>query len=189
MTEPINYDLAAAIAKWPDVPACYGWLSLDCRGRWRLQGEPVSHPGLRGLLDANYTRGNDGCWFVQNGPQKVFASLEYMPLVLHFDGKGELIDHTSQPSGQASGIWFDDQGNVLLETPVGPGLLDSRDLPRLVDACTDGQGHAMDETMLLNACTGRATVFWRGLEVCRIARHQAASHFGFEPNPKAPRTE
>jgi hypothetical protein len=31
----------------PEVPACYGWLSLDRRGRWRLRGETVTHAGLK----------------------------------------------------------------------------------------------------------------------------------------------
>ena len=25
-----------AMVKWPKVPACYGWLGLDARGRWYL---------------------------------------------------------------------------------------------------------------------------------------------------------
>ena len=31
----------SAIARWPNVPACHEWLSLDRRGDWRLQGERV----------------------------------------------------------------------------------------------------------------------------------------------------
>jgi hypothetical protein len=27
----------AAMAKWPDVPDCYGWLALDARGNWRMR--------------------------------------------------------------------------------------------------------------------------------------------------------
>ena len=26
-----------AIAKWPNVPHCYGWLGLDARGQWYLR--------------------------------------------------------------------------------------------------------------------------------------------------------
>jgi len=31
----------AAIAKWPNVPHCYGWLALDARGQWRIS--PTAH--------------------------------------------------------------------------------------------------------------------------------------------------
>ncbi|MEG1326098.1 MAG: DUF2946 family protein, partial [Janthinobacterium sp.] len=26
-----------ALAKWPNVPHCYGWLGLDARGHWRMR--------------------------------------------------------------------------------------------------------------------------------------------------------
>jgi hypothetical protein len=32
--------------KWPEVPACYGWLSLDRRGYWRLKEHVISRAGL-----------------------------------------------------------------------------------------------------------------------------------------------
>ena len=33
----------AALRKWPNVPACRGWLGLDARGDWY----PVSYTHLR----------------------------------------------------------------------------------------------------------------------------------------------
>ena len=29
----------AALAKWPHVPHCYGWLGLDARGQWHMRDE------------------------------------------------------------------------------------------------------------------------------------------------------
>ena len=37
-----------ALARWPDVPAVYGWLSLDARGRWRLHPQGQSAQGRNG---------------------------------------------------------------------------------------------------------------------------------------------
>ena len=71
----------SAIAKWPNVPACYDWLSLDRRGDWRLQGERVTHHGFIALLNRQYGVDEHGCWFVQNGPQRVFVRLDYTPWV------------------------------------------------------------------------------------------------------------
>ena len=34
-----------AMVKWPKVPACYGWLGLDARGRWYLRDETVQSAG------------------------------------------------------------------------------------------------------------------------------------------------
>lgn len=28
-----------ALAKWPNVPDCYGWLGLDARGRWFMRDD------------------------------------------------------------------------------------------------------------------------------------------------------
>src|SRR5262245_55155172 len=30
-----------ALKRWPNVPALYGWLRLDRRGRWLIQGETI----------------------------------------------------------------------------------------------------------------------------------------------------
>lgn len=35
----------AAMAKWPEVPACYGWLGLDARGQWHLRDDAVQRAG------------------------------------------------------------------------------------------------------------------------------------------------
>ena len=35
-----------ALARWPNVPALYGWLGLDRRGRWLIRGETISRPQI-----------------------------------------------------------------------------------------------------------------------------------------------
>ena len=52
-----------AIARWPDVPAVFGWLSLDPRGRWRLHpqgqaahggaGESITNTQILGFINRN----------------------------------------------------------------------------------------------------------------------------------------
>jgi len=36
-----------SIAKWPGVPAVYGWLELDRRGGWRIKGERIGNGAAR----------------------------------------------------------------------------------------------------------------------------------------------
>ena len=31
----------AALKKWPNVPACYGWLALDARGDWYKRDDRI----------------------------------------------------------------------------------------------------------------------------------------------------
>jgi hypothetical protein len=75
----------AAIAKWPNVPAVFGWLSLNGRGNWRIKDDPIENEAINEFIGRNYM--NDGCgnWFFQNGPQRVYVSLEIAPWIYRLD--------------------------------------------------------------------------------------------------------
>jgi len=79
-----------ALDKWPNVPALYGWLSLDRRGRWCIRGETISRPQIVDTIGANYAADARGCWFFQNGPQRGYMKLDWMPFVLR-RGEGDLL--------------------------------------------------------------------------------------------------
>ena len=34
-----------AMAKWPNVPDCYGWLGLDARGDWYMRDDQTQALG------------------------------------------------------------------------------------------------------------------------------------------------
>jgi hypothetical protein len=123
--------VARAMAKWPNVPAVYGWLSLDRRGNWRIKGERVTHHALRDFIARNYESDERGCWYFQNGPQRVYASLAYTPLVVHHEGES-LFDQCGRlyPADRA---YLDDEGSVLLAAAGRIALLDDRDLARYAD--------------------------------------------------------
>lgn len=91
-----------AIAKWPNVPDCYGWLGLDARGNWYMRddrsqaagpfssadgGTPASrgsllrHEKLVDFIQRNYESDAQGHWFFQNGPQRVYVELDLTPMV------------------------------------------------------------------------------------------------------------
>ena len=86
----------AAMAKWPKVPHCYGWLGLDARGRWfcatigRKPGGAfasgasgknalLTHDKLIAFIGRNYACDANGCWYFQNGPQRVYVELQSRP--------------------------------------------------------------------------------------------------------------
>ncbi|HRP96615.1 MAG TPA: DUF2946 family protein [Rhodocyclaceae bacterium] len=171
--------------RWPDVPACYGWLSLDRRGRWRLQGAPISHAGLRTFIDRHYRSDAGGRWFVANGPQQVFVELEYTPWILRLEIDGGLRTHTGDTLTGTTGVHLDEDGNVLLETAAGPGLLDDRDLSAFVADCRDAAGAAATAEAIAAAMGGDAVLTWRGLPVRPIARADVPARFGFVPTPTA----
>ena len=147
--------VARSMARWPDVPAVYGWLELDRRGGWRIKGERIGNAALREFIGRNYLRDERGCWFFQNGPQRVFVSLAYTPLVVHYDGEA-LLDHCAQPFSP-SNFLQDEEGSVLVEGERGIALLDDRDLERLAE---------------------------RADSLPRIRRGDVAQRFGFVAEPR-----
>ncbi len=175
----------SASAKWPDVPACYNWLSLDRRGDWRLQGERVTHRGLIGFISRNYGFDESGRWFMQNGPQRVFVSLSYTPWVFRREDDG-FVSHTGQPAGNVRAVLLDDEGSVLLETELGIGLLDDRDLATFIGQCMHRDRQAVDETAFADLMAGRtAEIRWQNLPVEPIAAVDVKKRYKFTPQPQA----
>ncbi|CAB3724810.1 hypothetical protein LMG3458_04302 [Achromobacter deleyi] len=140
-----------AIARWPDVPAVFGWLSLDARGRWRLHpqgqaaqggpGESITNAQILGFINRNYEHDEAGRWFFQNGPQRVYLRLDAAPYVLRLsDDSRTLVTHTDAAVDTVSGWWLDDGGQLYAMTPLGPGIVLDRDLPALLDRLTTPDG-------------------------------------------------
>jgi len=123
--------VARSLAKWPNVPAVYGWLSLDRRGNWLIKGGRIGNAALRDFIARNYQADERGRWYFQNGPQRVYVALAYTPLVLHYEGE-RLVDHCGRPFSPA-GTFQDDEGSVLFEGGGTVALLDDRDLARFAD--------------------------------------------------------
>ena len=121
-----------SLARWPDVPAVYGWLELDRRGNWRIKGERIGNAALREFIARNYVADERGCWFFQNGPQRVYVALAYAPFVFHYEGE-RLVDHRGA-AAEALETWLDDEGSVLIRAEQGVGLLDDRDLERYAES-------------------------------------------------------
>lgn len=174
----------SAIAKWPNVPACYEWLSLDRRGDWRLQGERVLHHGFVALLNRQYGVDDRGCWFVQNGPQRVFVTLAYTPWVFRREDDA-FVSHNGEASGAIRAIFLDDDGNILLDTELGIGLLDDRDLPAFLGECRGIDDQAVDESAFVGLMSGIAgQVFWQKQAIQPILAVDVEKRFKFKSWPK-----
>jgi hypothetical protein len=123
--------VARSLEKWPNVPAVFGWLSLDRRGQWRIKGEKIANQALREFIGRNYEPDERGRWFFQNGPQRVYVKLEYTPLVVHFEGDA-LMDHRGRVF-RADAMYLDDGGSVVAAGEGTAAVLDDRDLARFAD--------------------------------------------------------
>jgi hypothetical protein len=180
-----------ALAKWPHVPDCYGWLGLDARGNWYMRDDrtqalgpfpTLDHPGPRGargsllrhdklieFIHRNYESDASGRWFFQNGPQRVFVELEATPWIwrLHVgvDGVAEVTTHTGREA-QAQGCLLDEHGRLYLDTNLGFGLVHSQDM-------------TLAAGMVESGC-------WTPRDTHSAA---LASVFGYVPSPQASRDQ
>ena len=190
------------MAKWPNVPAVYGWLALDRRGNWLIKGDRITNPGVTAFIGRNYARDERGCWFFQNGPQRVFVTLAYAPYVLRIvnpEGVPLAIEgHNRKPVSTVSGAWMDEGGAVLLETEHGIGTIHDRDLDRLLPAFIDANGNPLGETVLDELMErvqrGQAVPLWlkfheSSIKIEPIASRQVAGRFGFVAQPEPPAGE
>jgi len=144
-----------ALKKWPNVPHCYGWLALDARGDWymrddrtqaagsfpQVKGSRILHEKLREFIHRNYMSDESGCWFFQNGPQRVYVELEAAPWIWRLargdDGAVAVTSHTGQ-AANVQGAWVDERGRLYLAADIGLGLVHTLDIETAADAIEAG---------------------------------------------------
>lgn len=173
-----------AMQKWPHVPDCYGWLGLGERGQWLMRddaaqaagpfagahssaasrGSVLQHQGLVAFIGRNYAVDARGCWYFQNGPQRVFVELQAAPWVLRVGTQAAAFavqTHTGLDVDVRS-AWCDEQGRLYLHTAAGLGLVHSQDMVHAA-AALDAQRWLLHE----------------------MPAADMPAHFGFVPSPQA----
>ncbi len=189
-----------AMAKWPNVPAVYGWLSLDRRGIWRIKGDTVGSPIIAGFISRNYGHDAQGRWFFQNGPQRVYVALDYTPYVYHIVWNGDaaaplqIETHTGAPVRGINGAWIDETGVLLLATEHGAGMLDDRNLEQLLPFFSNSAGRALDEESVAAGIENLQTGAAADIGLCYAGKRAAlhaiaaagvAAKFNFTQQPAA----
>ncbi|KAF1038510.1 MAG: hypothetical protein GAK35_03804 [Herbaspirillum frisingense] len=193
-----------AMAKWPNVPHCFGWLRLDARGGWRMRderaqhldlpGERIAHPALLAFIERNYAHDDQGRWYFQNGPQRVYVDLELTPYIARTrpaaDGQVQLVFHTGEDAGQVDAAWLDENGRLYIQAGEKTGGVDDRDMSQLLPAL-QADGRADDEALLrwMEGEDGIAVHFVQGersVAVQRLRSEELAQRFGFIALPRQP---
>lgn len=148
-----------AMAKWPNVPHCYGWLGLDERGNWYMRDDRVQaagpfphakgsllrHDKLVAFIHRNYERDEQGQWFFQNGPQRVYVELQDTPWIWRLGPDGSVSSHTGQPA-QVRACLVDEGGRLYLETDLGLGLVHTQDIVQASELVESGEWHPQGVT-------------------------------------------
>lgn len=131
-----------AMAKWPNVPHCYGWLALDARGNWRMRdeaaqragapGDKLTNAALVGFINRNYAHDDKGRWYFQNGPQRVYVNLEATPFIARTDPGQGFVLQTGQALATVEAAYMTDAGAVILQAGEIVAQLDDRDVAQVL---------------------------------------------------------
>lgn len=164
-----------AMAKWPHVPDCRGWLGLDARGEWYMRddrtqaqgpfpqgtggtgvssvakGSRLLHDKLVAFIGRNYASDGAGQWYFQNGPQRVYVELACAPWVWRLNPQGGVSSHTGLPASVLRCL-CDEAGHLYWETDLGLGLVHTMDMVDAVDWMAE-RGLACEEVRVLDLPT------------------------------------
>ena len=147
-----------ALAKWPNVPHCHGWLGLDARGNWYLRddrtqaagpfpaekGSLLQHDKLIDFIHRNYAADDEGQWFFQNGPQRVYVELEAAPWTWRVGEDFGLVSHTGVAVGPVTSdagatVLLDETGRLYVAALLGLGLVHTQDVGLAAEAIEQGR--------------------------------------------------
>jgi hypothetical protein len=189
-----------AMQKWPNVPNVFGWLKLDRRGHWLVKSrtggdartvfERISNAAVVEFIGRNYQADDKGRWFFQNGPQRVFVTLEYTPLVYRLRADGESVEaHTGAAPAVVLRAWVDDSGQLVLDTDLGPGVVLDRDLAALLEKIVVTDGKPADDEAIESLAAGGAPALALSLgrkrvPLASIAAADVPKRFRFDPAPR-----
>ena len=187
-----------AMAKWPNVPHCYGWLALDARGGWRMRdeaaqqnghaGDRIANEALLNFINRNYARDDGGRWYFQNGPQRVYVDLEATPYIARTDPTQGFLLQTGEPLAQIDRVYMTERGQLILQSGDKVALLDDRDLAQCTGSLLVDGAPASDERLMSwlgEASPAPMVMKHQGgeLPVQRIGG-ELAQQFGFVQQPR-----
>jgi hypothetical protein len=186
-----------AMAKWPNVPDCYGWLALDARGNWRMRdeaaqranapGDKLANEALLGFINRNYAHDDGGRWYFQNGPQRVYVNLEATPFIARTDPSQGFVLQTGQALTAPDAAFMTDAGALVLQAGEVVAQLDDRDVAQVLARMElDGRPASVeaimawleDDTGELALATGDSRI-----KVERLAAEALPRRFGYVQVP------
>ena len=154
-----------AMAKWPNVPHCYGWLGLDARGNWYMRDDPaqafgafasgklgakgsmLKHEKLIEFIQRNYASDDAGQWYFQNGPQRVFVELEATPWIWRVASDFSVQAHDGEVA-KVLRCLVDERGWLYLQTTLGFGLVHTQDVAQAASAIEAGVWVLQEELLV-----------------------------------------
>ena len=198
-----------SLMKWPNVPDCFGWLALDRRGQWRMRdefaqqnqlpGQVIQHTALNDFITRNYAHDELGRFFFQNGPQRVFITLDATPWIARIIPGEEGSEFMTQCNSaiEPDSALSDENGNIYIVGKVNQTIYDSNSKDNGQFLKSDLQtiallhDHDLDHFSELaklreEACSFGGSWSWRGMQLPLDPIHseELAARFHFIAKPK-----
>ncbi|QWD59896.1 DUF2946 family protein [Polynucleobacter sp. MWH-UH35A] len=199
-----------SLMKWPNVPDCYGWLALDRRGQWRMRdeftqqnnlpGNIIKHQALNEFIARNYACDELGRYFFQNGPQRVFITLDATPWIVRIiPGKeSPTIINQCHQAMETNGALSDENGNIYIIGKVNGTIYSRSDNQPFCENSSQSiallHDHDLDHFSELaklreEACSFGGSWVWEDktlpLDPVLYAELAARFHFVANPTPQA----
>ena len=197
-----------SLIKWPDVPDCYGWLALDRRGQWRMRdeftqqnnlpGQIIKHQSLNEFISRNYARDTQGKYFFQNGPQRVFITLDATPWIVRVIPSDQGVKLLTQCQSQIepTAALSDEKGNIYIIGNITQAVYEESDRAQFKLQTTESiallHDHDLDlfselATLQEEACSFGGSWNWHGKQLALEPIHSSelANRFDYTAKPSA----
>ena len=195
-----------SLTKWPNVPACYGWLALDRRGQWRMRdefaqqnnlaGTVIVHQALNEFISRNYARDAQGRYFFQNGPQRVFITLDATPWITRIipSEQGTQLLTQCQTKIDPTAALSDENGNIYIVGKISQTIYEDSDRGKFSIQESESVALLHDHDLDLfselaalreEACSFGGSWNWHGkqLPLDPIHSSELAERFGYVAKP------
>jgi len=196
-----------SLIKWPHVPNCFGWLALDRRGQWRMRneyaqqhklpGSPIEHTILNEFINRNYAYDEFGRYYFQNGPQRVFISLDATPWIARLIPFGDTltIQTQCQSTIEPQSALSDESGNIYITGLLSVATHDAKQIAHLTNHAhiVVALLHDHDLDLFANlaqvhedACSYKGSWQWnqQTLPIDPIHSHELETRFRFTKDPQ-----
>jgi hypothetical protein len=97
----------------------------------KVKGSRILHEKLREFIERNYLVDEAGCWFFQNGPQRVYVELEAAPWIWRLESVPGAAPRITSHTGLAArfeSAWLDERDRLFLATDLGLGIVHTLDM-------------------------------------------------------------
>jgi hypothetical protein len=153
----------------------------------KAPGDRLTNAALVGFINRNYAHDERGCWYFQNGPQRVYIELEATPFIARTDPAQGLLLQTGQALPTIERAFLTENGEAVVQSGEVVAQLDDRDVEQWLGAMEADGVPASDDVLMrwLAGWTGELTVRYQGqkLPVERITSAELPQRFGFVRTP------